>query len=288
MKVIEDLGYTKNTLAGNLSRNKNSNFIAVLVPDMTNYYYLEIFDCLTKKLEKFGYIVSVYRIDRNNLFSTFDTMIENRVSVIINLGFYPITEEYLKKLHSVNIRIIHPGIGEDPVPVRINYFPAMEEAFGCLVGQGRKRIYFLCGMEEKFREDGRIQAFYTLLERYREQGVDGKVVWGDYPTENAMETGKTFAKGLTSDEVPDAVFFLNDMMAFGAMSPLQSMGVKIGTDVALIGFDNTKMGQFLYPSLSTVDSYTENEIQRYTDYILEKDVDINNMIISRFIKRRSL
>ena len=37
--VVEELGYTRNKLAGNLSRNKNSNFVVVLVPDMSNYYY---------------------------------------------------------------------------------------------------------------------------------------------------------------------------------------------------------------------------------------------------------
>ena len=96
--VVEELGYTRNKLAGNLSRNKNSNFVVVLVPDMSNYYYLEIFDHLTKFFEKSDYIVSVCRINEGNLFKTFDIMLEIRVSVIINLGFFPINEEYLKKM----------------------------------------------------------------------------------------------------------------------------------------------------------------------------------------------
>lgn len=145
LEVVDELGYTRNKIAGNLSRNKNSNFVVVLVPDMSNYYYLEIFDYLTKFFEKYDYIVSICRINENNLFKTFDTMLENRVSVIINLGFFPINEEYLKKINSAKIKIIHPGVGTDPVPINIDYSAAMEEAFCSFLGRGLKKFKFVCG-----------------------------------------------------------------------------------------------------------------------------------------------
>jgi DNA-binding LacI/PurR family transcriptional regulator len=51
----------------------------------------------------------------------------------------------------------------------------------------------------------------------------------------------------------DALFCLNDSLAFGAMRALQESGVRIPEDVALLGFDNVDEGRYSVPSLSTVD-----------------------------------
>lgn len=51
----------------------------------------------------------------------------------------------------------------------------------------------------------------------------------------------------------DALFCLNDSLAFGAMRALQESGVRIPDDVALLGFDNVDEGRYSVPSLSTVD-----------------------------------
>ncbi len=286
LQVVEELGYTRNKLAGNLSKNMNSNFVAVLVPDLANYYYLELFDCLTKFFEDFDYIVSIYRITEENLFKTFDIMLENRVSVILNLGFFPITEEYLKKVNSANIRIIHPGVGADPVPIHIDYLNAMDEAFRSLLEHGCRKIRFVCGGSKKFAEDGRIRAFLTLLDRYGLEKNENSVIWGNYPKTDAMESGSEAVRQIYRTDDPDAIFFLTDMMAFGAMHTLDAMGKTVGKDVSVIGFDNTKMSRFCIPSLTTIDSSIETEIQRYIDFILDKEVS-EEVIVSKFIKRAS-
>ncbi len=284
--VVEELGYTRNKLAGNLSRNKNSNFVVVLVPDMSNYYYLEIFNHLTKFFEKSDYIVSVCRINEGNLFKTFDIMLENRVSVIINLGFFPINEEYLKKINSAHIKIIHPGVGVDPVPVRINYMGAMDEAFRTFVSRGMKSIKFVCGGGKKFLEDGRLQSFLQLMDKYGLEKDENSIIWGNYPETNAMETGAEAVRRIYEKCEPDAIFFLADAMAFGGMQVLTEMGKTIGKDVSVVGFDNTQMSKFCVPPLSTIDSSTETEIERYIAYILDKNCN-NDIIESKFIKRAS-
>ena len=286
LEVVDELGYTRNKIAGNLSRNKNSNFVVVLVPDMSNYYYLEIFDYLTKFFEKYDYIVSICRINENNLFKTFDTMLENRVSVIINLGFFPINEEYLKKINSAKIKIIHPGVGTDPVPINIDYSAAMEEAFCFFLGRGLKKFKFVCGGGKNFLEDGRIHCFLQLLDKYGLEKNENSIIWGDYPASNAMETGETAVKKIYQTEEPDVIFFLTDAMAFGGMQFLTKIGKKIGEDISVIGFDNTLMSKFCVPPLSTIDSSTEIEIQRYITYILDKNLN-NDTIVSKFIKRAS-
>jgi LacI family transcriptional regulator len=51
---------------------------------------------------------------------------------------------------------------------------------------------------------------------------------------------------------PTAIVVCNDLMAFGAMSAVQDRGLEVGTDISIIGFDNTPMSAHTHPPLTTV------------------------------------
>lgn len=51
---------------------------------------------------------------------------------------------------------------------------------------------------------------------------------------------------------PDAIVALNDYMAMGAMAAIQKQGLIPGEEVAVTGFDDNPIAQYLRPSLTTV------------------------------------
>lgn len=53
-------------------------------------------------------------------------------------------------------------------------------------------------------------------------------------------------------QLPDAVFALNDTYAIAVMSALQSRGVRVPEDVAIIGADDEPAGRAVTPALTTV------------------------------------
>lgn len=286
LSIIDELGYTQNKLAGNLGRNQNSSTVAMLVPDMTNYYYLEMFDRTVSILENLDYTVSIYKVSTGNFFHMMDKIISNRVMAIINLAFIPISEAYLKKAKSANIKIIHPGIDEDPVKIIVDYSGAMKQCFVSLQAAGCKSFRFLCGADRSFLADGRIQNFIALM---KESGRKGEecIIWGNYPEVSALNIGYQLM-GRMLKETPelDAVFCLNDMMALGAIKAIRESGRKVGRDVSVVGFDNILLSEYSIPSLSTIDSNNEKETQMYIDYILGKKKG-DSIIVSKYIPRSS-
>jgi LacI family transcriptional regulator len=44
----------------------------------------------------------------------------------------------------------------------------------------------------------------------------------------------------------------NDLMAFGAMSAIQSRGLRVGYDIAVGGFDDVPSAAHIHPGLTTV------------------------------------
>lgn len=54
------------------------------------------------------------------------------------------------------------------------------------------------------------------------------------------------------DNPPDAIFCANDMMAVGCYDALKHLGLDVPTDVAVIGFDDRDIAQYMHPPLSTL------------------------------------
>ena len=51
---------------------------------------------------------------------------------------------------------------------------------------------------------------------------------------------------------PDAIFCANDMMALGCYDALRELGLAVPHDVAVIGFDDREIAQYMHPPLSTL------------------------------------
>lgn len=287
LSVIAECGYTHNKIAVNISSNKNCDFIAMLVPDMSNYYYLEMFNRMVTELEDYDYTISIYRVNKSNFSKVLDKVIQNRVAAIINLAFEPMTEADLKKIRCANIKVVHPGINEDPVKVKINYRPAMEKAFAEIKDKRADGLYFICGAGKSFSADNRIVTYLALMEENGIENAKNTIIWGDYPKISAMDAGYIAGAELIEKKGKiGGLFCMNDMMALGAIKALRDRGVKAGRDVKIIGFDNILLGQYSVPALSTVDSHIDLEARRYVNYILGEPID-EKEIESVFIKRAS-
>lgn len=70
----------------------------------------------------------------------------------------------------------------------------------------------------------------------------------------SMETAYLDMKSLLANDIPlaEAYFADNDLIAAGAMRALSEAGVRIPSDVSIIGFDDIPMCNFLSPTLSTM------------------------------------
>ena len=78
-----------------------------------------------------------------------------------------------------------------------------------------------------------------------------------------VEVGKKLALEFYSKGCPaTAILCVNDMVAFGVIKELSNLGVRIPTDVSIIGFDDSLVSRVIEPELTTVriDSYRLGEL----------------------------
>ncbi|RPI21497.1 MAG: LacI family transcriptional regulator, partial [Chloroflexota bacterium] len=75
------------------------------------------------------------------------------------------------------------------------------------------------------------------------------LVEGDLTQRGGYEAAKSI---LASPNPPTAIMACNDLMALGAMSAAQDLGLVVGKDVSITGFDNIPMAEHSHPPLTTI------------------------------------
>jgi len=75
------------------------------------------------------------------------------------------------------------------------------------------------------------------------------IVTGDHTMEGGM---RALVELLGARDQATAVLCSNDMTAIGVMREAYDHGIKIPTDVSLVGFDDIRLAQFMTPPLTTV------------------------------------
>lgn len=118
-----------------------------------------------------------------------------------------------------------------------------------LLRAGRKRIGFINGQQG-------VDAARDRLKGYKQA-----LASNDLPFDPALvrpgnwEPSAGYAMTLelmALSDPPDAIFCANDMMALGCYDALRQLGLEVPRDVAVIGFDDRDVAQYMHPPLSTL------------------------------------
>jgi LacI family transcriptional regulator len=75
---------------------------------------------------------------------------------------------------------------------------------------------------------------------------------------------------LPASKRPTGIVTLNDFMAIGAMSAIEELGLQVGEDVAVTGFDDMPTVSYLTPPLTTVRQPSWQVGQMVIDMLLEE------------------
>ncbi|MFO7697914.1 MAG: LacI family DNA-binding transcriptional regulator [Anaerolineae bacterium] len=118
-----------------------------------------------------------------------------------------------------------------------------------LMGHVRKRIAHIAGPASSRQSAERRQAYIDALARHGLTCPEECLVQGDF---SFVGGAQAMARLLALPEPPDAVFAANDVMAMGAMQSIEQHGLKVGVDIAVVGFDGLEAGEYMTPPLTTV------------------------------------
>jgi LacI family transcriptional regulator len=131
-------------------------------------------------------------------------------------------------------------------PLLIDNQKGASEVFYHLFDQGARRIFFISGALDSFDNTERMQAFLREANK-------NKVIIQCFNGNFTEQSGYDIAKAIIeAKDLPDAVFCANDQMAIGFIRAMKEKDLKAPEDIAIVGFDDIQIAQYMQPSLSTI------------------------------------
>lgn len=119
-----------------------------------------------------------------------------------------------------------------------------------LLAQGRRRVAFVNG-DLSFEAARKRKEGYARALREAGLPLDDNLLidTGSWREEGGYLAAQQLFEG---PEPPTAVFFANDYLAIGGLEALKERGLRVPTDVAILGFDDRSAAKHARPTLSTM------------------------------------
>lgn len=249
--TIRELHYSPNFLGRNL-RKCETNVILVIQPASVHSLYAEIIAGMQEKALHQGYdIISATSYGMGEFESRQMKMLFNRtVDGAVLMGTQYDAATINKLAENYDIALCCEGVeGANVLTVTVNDEQASYDAVTALIKKGHRRIAIISTDSAALSAANREKGYVRALKDNNIPVSADFIYRGTYDEENGETAVKRF---MSLGEKPTAIFAVSDLLAARAMKTVISMGMEIGKDVAVMGFDNIALCEMLIPTLSTV------------------------------------
>jgi len=249
-KAIALTGYVPNLLAGGLA-SQRSRLIAAIVPSIANTVYAETIKFFSEKMREAGYQVllgeSGYSEEQEE--SLIATILQSRPDGVFLTGINH-SPQARRLLLAANIPVVETwDITPTPLDVVVGFShqDVGRAVADYLLTRDRGRIGALSATDH--RAQLRQEAFLKTLE---ENGVTGVAI-STVPVPTSFLAGRVgMASLLDRGFIDGAVFCSSDTLAQGALTEIQSRGLSIPDQIAMVGFGDQPFAAHTVPSLTTI------------------------------------
>lgn len=288
IQTAQEMGYAPNRAARQLRRQK-AETIGFIIPAISQRfdepYFMEFIAGMSEELSGNNFdllIANAATMEmENNLYQRWvnsrkvDGFILNRIST---------SDWRAQYLAKANMPFVSLGKSQDEIDypcIRIDGSDAYIELIKHLLERGFSRFAFIGGLSELTIHIDRLQWFQSAMTYHGLSCAPENIL----STDMTITAGYQAANRLLSQTIPpDALLCVNDETAFGALDAAREHELKIGTEIAIVGFDGVKDSQRTVPPLTTLDipiSDIARQLVRMILAVLQKEALLKNEIIIR-------
>lgn len=251
LKVADELGYHPQAYAQGLARKKK-NTIMVVVPLLSNYFFMEVLGGIQDEMSNHHYDLNIYNIQRNggDMFSQVENIIKRQWADGYLFISIHLKDDQLEKLLSYDMPITlidesYPGMDS----VSVDNEEGIQKAMHHFLDNGLKRIGLISASKSSKPGKQRINGYKKALKQAGVSVDEQLIVTGDtmyrdgFSEQNGYEGMK---KLLKLSDPPEACFCTSDVQAVGALKAMNEKNVRI----PVIGYDDITISDYI--GLSTI------------------------------------
>ncbi|WP_236653574.1 LacI family DNA-binding transcriptional regulator [Streptacidiphilus melanogenes] len=253
-ELADRLGYRPDPYAASL-RTRRSNLLGVLFPRLSEIVVATIYEGIEEEAAEHGLSVFV-----TNTRDDPDTQ-RQRIAMVLGRRVDGVV---IGDAHLDGAALDHPMLRGTPYVLVNRHAGAEHPAVTCddllggrlaaerLLALGHRDVAVVAG--ESFASTGADRA-RGFADRYREAGLPlpaHRVRPCRFDTAGGREAATALLGG--PGPRPTALFAVNDLAAIGAMGAARDLGLRLGEDLALVGYNDTPVAAELPVALTTVRS----------------------------------
>lgn len=268
-EAVRRLGYRHNLAASNLRRGQRTASIGVLVQDLSNGYCADVLRAIEDRARAAGVVVLAASTDEDDERERelVDAFIARRTDGLVLM---PSGRDlsYLASERAQGLALVmvdRPAAGIETDSVLVNNDEASTDAVADLLARGHRRIAMLGDDPGIFTARERLAGYHRA---FREAGVtpDPDLVAMGLRTE--QDAYDALAGMLAADAPPTAVFAARNVICLGAVHCLRDRD--LNQSVALVGFDEVSVADFVDPKISIVSQDTRTLGERAVEILLSR------------------
>ena len=259
LRAVAELGYQANLQARAVASGYTS-MIGVMVRDIDDPYFSSIAAGLIEATDAQQYLVCISRPSSGEREEReyVSLMRAQRARAVVLIGSRSDNAAAREALRAEVGAFVASGgraacVGQDMLGVD-TIMP--ENAAGAaalaraLVALGHRRFAVLAGPHHLLTARDRVEGFRAELKAWSVDLEPRWVIEGAFTRDGGYEAMSAVLAA--SNDRPDCVFAVNDVMAVGALARLRAEGMSVPSDICVAGFDDIPTLRDVYPPLTTV------------------------------------
>jgi DNA-binding LacI/PurR family transcriptional regulator len=251
LKMAKALKYRPDIHAQTLAGG-SSTTLGVIVSNLQNPFFLDIFRVIEADALQAGYAVVVANTDYRpqQLAAAAHWMLGRRLA-----GLALVVSEkeptVIDELAGETIPVAFYDVGS-PGPnvtnVRTDYYRGMQRVVEYLHALGHRRMAFVDHHADLQPLEDRKRSFFKAIARFSDGMASAEAHGSDSPAGGYQATQDLLDSGFE----PSAIICVNDFMALGVLRALREHGLAVPEDVSVVGYDNIGLSEYAAPPLTTV------------------------------------
>ncbi len=259
IKAAREMGYFPNSQARALKTNRTYNLGVMFLDEagsgLTHEFFARLLNSFKTEAESAGYDITFINRDMGSRkMTTYEhCKYRNVDGVIIACTDFTSPDVYEVVNGDIPVVTIDHTF-ECHSSVLSNNEQGIEELVDYASSMGHKRIAYIQGNKSAVAEK-RLKGF---LKSMSSNGLEIKSDWiltADY--HNPELTYKLTRKLLEMNDKPTCIFMPDDYSAIGGYNAIKDMGLKIGKDISVVGYDGIAYATLVSPKLTTYSQDTE-------------------------------
>jgi DNA-binding LacI/PurR family transcriptional regulator len=249
------MDYQPNILARQLKLQR-TNTLGVIIPETINRFFAKAVGGIQEVANGAGYNVMICQsnetltLEQNNL----QTLMSSKVDgLLVSVSRQTDRSDHFQYAINKDIPLVFFDRILEELAVSQVYSDNFDISFQGtehLIQQGCKRIAFVAGPSHLFNSRNRLNGYLEALKANNIPVVESLIVQANYQAGHVQQYTRHL---FDAKEKPDGIFAINDISALEMMHILKMKGLHIPKDVAVLGFNNEVICDFVEPTLSSIE-----------------------------------